>query len=62
MSKVDVPDRVRIRAMKACTSGDMELFNLNAGCISDNPRPCTRAQDASRARPYASTKPSALCA
>ena len=28
MSKVDVPDRVRIRAMKACTSGDMELFNL----------------------------------
>lgn len=28
MSKVDVADRVRIRAMKACTSGDMELFNL----------------------------------
>ena len=28
MSKVDVVDRVRIRAMKACTSGDMELFNL----------------------------------
>ena len=28
MSKVDVADRVRIRAMKACTNGDMELFNL----------------------------------
>ena len=28
MTKVDIADRVRIRAMKACTSGDMELFNL----------------------------------
>ena len=28
MSKVDIVDRVRIQAMKACTSGDMELFNL----------------------------------
>ena len=26
--EVDIADRVRIRAMKACTSGDMELFNL----------------------------------